>query len=83
MVLTIISHAKSTWESHLTSRRPSKLALEQCLFSFILFMKHNVIKDDIFIWNWSKKAINDGGIFIASCINYAIVDNIQWPTVEQ
>jgi hypothetical protein len=83
VVPTITSHAKSTWESHLTSRKPSKLALEQCLFSFILFMKDDVIKYDILMWNWSKSAINDGGIFITSCINYVIVDNIEWPIIEQ
>ncbi len=83
MVPTITSHVRSTWESHCTSRQPSKLASEWYLFSFILFMKHDVIKYDVFTWNWSKSAINDDNIFIASCINYVIIDNIQWPIVEQ
>jgi hypothetical protein len=36
----------------------------------------NVIKYDVFMWNWSKNAINDDGIFITSCLNFAIVDKI-------
>ncbi len=83
MVPTITSHARSTWELHYISRCPFKLALEQCLFNFILFTKHDMIKYDAFMWNRSKNVINVDGIFIASCINYVIVDNIQWPNVEQ
>jgi hypothetical protein len=48
------------------------------LLSFILYIKHNnVNKYDAIIWNWSKIAINDDGIFIASCINSTIADEIQ------
>jgi len=47
-------------------------------------MKHdNVTKYDAFLWNWNKNAINDDGIFIAFCINSAITDEIQWPTIEK
>jgi hypothetical protein len=35
------------------------------------------------MWNWSKGAINDDGIFITSCINSTIFDKIQWPTIEK
>jgi hypothetical protein len=35
------------------------------------------------MWNWSKSAINDDDIFIASCMNSTIVDEIQWPTIEK
>jgi hypothetical protein len=79
----IINYVRSTWQPHLTIVWPSKLALKQHLFNFILFMKYdNVIKYDAFIWNWNNSVINDNGIFIASCINYAIVDEICWPIVE-
>jgi len=45
---------------------------------FIMYMKHdNVIKYDAFMWNWNKSAIIDDGIFVASCINFAIVNEIQ------
>jgi hypothetical protein len=46
-------------------------------------MKHdNMIKYDAFMWDWSKSAINDEYIFIASCKKIAIVDEICWPNVE-
>ncbi len=47
-------------------------------------MKHdNVTKCDVFLWNWKNNAINDDGIFIASCINFAIFNEIRWPTIEK
>jgi hypothetical protein len=47
-------------------------------------MKHdNITKYDAFMWNWSKNATNDDGMFIASCINFAIVHEILWPIVEE
>jgi hypothetical protein len=47
-------------------------------------MKHNnITKYDAFLWKWSKNAINDDGIFIASCINFAIADEIWWPTIGE
>jgi hypothetical protein len=47
-------------------------------------MKHdNVTKYDAFLWNWSKSAINDDGIFIAFCINSTITDEIRWPIIEE
>jgi hypothetical protein len=77
VVPTIISHARSIGKPQLTIGWPSKLAPEQCLLSYILFMKHdNVTKYDAFMWNWNKSVINDDGIFIASCINYAIANEI-------
>jgi len=48
-----------------------------------MFMKHdNMTKYDAFVWDWSKSAINDDGIFIASCKEFAIVNEICWPIVE-
>jgi len=45
---------------------------------FILYMKHdNVYVYDFFLWNWSKGAICDDTIFIASYVNDAIGDEIQ------
>jgi hypothetical protein len=44
---------------------------------FILYMKHaNVFMYNTFVWNWSKNAICYDTIFIASCINDAIIDEI-------
>jgi hypothetical protein len=41
----------------------------------------NVIKYDGFMWNWSNRAIYDDGIFITFFLNFALVDEIQWPKV--
>jgi len=47
-------------------------------------MKHdNVTMYAAFIWNWSKSPLCDDAIFIASCINYALEDEIQWPTPKE
>ncbi len=82
VVPTIIGHARSTKETHHISRQLSKLTLEQRLFNFILYIKHdNVTKYDAFLWNQNKSAINDDGIFIASCINFAIFHEIWWPII--
>jgi hypothetical protein len=79
VVPTIISHAKSTWEPHYTIGRPSKL--EQRLLSFILFMKHDNVNNVVPSCGIGASATNDDGIFIASCINYAIANEIRWPIV--
>jgi hypothetical protein len=33
-----------------------------------------------FMWNWSKSTLSDDVIFIESCTNQALEDEIQWPT---
>ncbi len=35
---------------------------------------------DAFTWNWSKNVVCDDAMFIASCINNAIGNEIQWST---
>jgi hypothetical protein len=74
---TIIAHVRSIEVPHHIFERPSKLTLEQCLLNFILYIKHNnVTKYDAFLWKWKKIAINDDGIFISSCINSTIANEI-------
>jgi hypothetical protein len=47
-------------------------------------MKHdNVTMYVAFMWNWSKFALRHDTIFIASCVNHALEDEIQWPTPEE
>jgi hypothetical protein len=66
------------------SSRPSKLTLEQHLLNFILYTKHNnVTKCDAFMWNWSEFALCDDALFIASCINNALGNEIQWQIGEE
>ncbi len=47
-------------------------------------MKHdNVSMYDEFVWNWSKNVVCDDAIFIASCINDAIGNDIWWPIAHE
>ncbi len=43
----------------------------------------NVIMFDVFMWNQNKSNVCDDVIFIASCINEALNNEIQWPIVEE
>jgi hypothetical protein len=38
---------------------------------------------DAFMWNWSKSTLCDDALFITSCINHALEDEIQWITLEE
>jgi len=61
--------------------RPSRLGPKQWFLCLILFMKHNNIAIyDAFMWNWAKSSLCDDVIFIASCINHALVNEICWPS---
>lgn len=43
-------------------------------------MKHNnVIYLDNMLWNWSRSVVCDNAIFVASCINKALADEVKWP----
>jgi hypothetical protein len=47
-------------------------------------MKHDIdIMYAAFMWNWSKFAVCDDSILIASCINHALEDEIIWPTPKK
>lgn len=84
MVSTIINHAKSTSEVHRLSGRPCRWIPKQRLSNFILHLKHdNVTMHDAFMWNWSKASICDDALFISSCFNKAIIDEILWLTVKE
>jgi hypothetical protein len=46
-----------------------------------LHLKHdNSAMMEAFYWNWARSSISDDAIFIASCINNSIPDEIRWPT---
>jgi hypothetical protein len=32
------------------------------------------------MWNWAKSSVCDDALFISSCIYFALVDEIHWPT---
>jgi hypothetical protein len=61
--------------------KPSKWGLEQQLLCFILFMKrNNIIIYDAFMSNWAKSSLCDGVIFITSCINHTLANEVCWPS---
>jgi hypothetical protein len=73
-----------TNDHHIQISHPSKLTPEQCLLLFILYMKHyHVSMYDAFVWKWSKNVICDDAIFITSCINDVIGNEIWWPTTQE
>ncbi len=82
LVVPIVqAHAKAISEAHILPGWLIKLILDQHLLQFILYMKHeNVVVYDVFMWNWSKYAICDDAIFIASYINDSIGDKVWWPS---
>ncbi len=67
------------------SSHSCKLTLEHSHLNFIMYMKYdNVIMYDIFMWNWFKITLCDDVIFgIASSINEAIRDEIQWSIAQE
>lgn len=80
----IQTHARSTGDIHTGRGRPSKLSPEQRLLSFLLFLKHdNSTVYDGHHWNWSKSSVNDDSIFVSSCLNEAIANEIRWPTAHE
>ena len=76
---TIFGNARSMDILRVTNGRPMKLAPEQCLFNFIMHLKHdNVVAYESFQWNVDRSNLCDDAIFIASCINVAFAHEIYW-----
>jgi len=83
VALTIATHARSTGVMKIDGRRP-KLSPHQRLLAFILHLKHdNSAMMEAFQWNWAKSSVSDDAVFISSCINECIADEIRWPTPEE
>jgi len=77
VVPTIKSHARSIGDAHIICGQLTKLTLKQWLFQFILYMKHGyVVMFDAFMWNWNKINVCNDEIFIVSCINEALNNEI-------
>ncbi len=84
VVRKIIFHARSTKEVCKLSDRPCKSTPKQCLLNFILYFKHDkVTMHDEFMCNQFKASICDDALFIFSCSNETIVDEIQWSIVKE
>jgi hypothetical protein len=60
--------------------RKTKLVPTERLLSFVLYVKHNSgARSNGIDWNYSRTSFNTDSIFIASAINIALADEIQWP----
>lgn len=56
-----------------------KLTPEQCLLSFITYLKHdNIHKYEFFEWNVTHSPLCSNVIFIASCITNTLAHEIVW-----
>ena len=81
---TISAHARSTSDIHVLPGRPSKLNPQQRLLGFLLYLKHDpTIALPGFLWNWGKSSVIDDQIFVASSINWALQDEIKWPSIQE
>lgn len=81
---TIVGHARSTGAVPIVSGRPSKLSPEQRLLSFLLYMKHDPTTAlPSFLWNWSRSSALSDQVYVASCICWALRDEIKWPDVKE
>ena len=61
-----------------------KVSADQRLLAFILNLKHdNTATLEDFHWNWAKSSVSDDAVFISSCINHCLADEIRWPTGEE
>ena len=84
VVPVIVANARSTGQNRILPGRPSKLLPKQRILNFLFYLKHdNITIMDIFMWNWSKSCINDDIIFLSSCINEALRDEIKWSSVDE
>jgi hypothetical protein len=86
LVLPLIqSNARSTGIGKQGSRgRKCKLTPEQQLLNLVMFMKHdNMIQFHSFQWNYSRLAVCDYLVFVASCVNVALCNEICWPTADE
>jgi hypothetical protein len=64
--------------------RRYKLDPPQRLLSFILYLKHdNTSIFDGSQWNWSKSSMCDDALFVGSCVNAAMTNEIRWPTAAE
>jgi hypothetical protein len=79
----IATHARSSGVLKIQGRHP-KLSAHQRLLAFILHLKHdNSAMMEAFSWNWSKSSVSDDAIFVASCINHSLEDEIRWPSAAE
>jgi len=76
----IQANARSTGALHRRTGRPAKLTVHQRLLHCLLYLKHdNTAVFEGAYWNWSKSSVCDDSIFVSSCINVALADEIRWP----
>jgi len=76
----IMMTARTTGKQRSLFGRLPKLSPQQRLLHFLLYLKHdNASRYEGFVWNWSKSSSCDDALFVASCINEALQDQLCWP----
>jgi hypothetical protein len=76
----VIAMARHSGELKVKQGRPTKLSPQERVLSFVLYVKHNTqARLEAVNWNYSRTSLNGDGAFIASVINVALADEIQWP----
>ena len=77
---TIVTNARSTGLHKRVSGRPPKLSPDQRVLHFILYLKHdNIVQLQAYGWNYASSSSCDDCIFVASCINNALEEELSWP----
>ena len=77
VVLVIASHVWSIGEVDKFLGCSMKLCLQQHFLNFLLYMKYdNITSYDAFKWNWSCSTLNDDVLFISSCIDHALANDM-------
>jgi len=76
----VATHARTTGAPRSVFGRRPKLTPEQRLLHLIFYLKHdNVVRYDAYGWNWSKSSACDDAVFVSSCLNEALKDELKWP----
>lgn len=84
VVLIIASHVRSTGEVDDFLGCSMKLCMQQRFLNFLLYMKYdNITSYDAFQWNWSRSTLNDDALFIPSCIDHALANDMVWTDVAE
>ena len=53
---------------------------EQRVLHFVLYLKHdNIVQLEAYGWNYAPSSSCNDAIFVASCLNEALEDELSWP----
>ena len=80
LVCTIIeSNAHSTGQPRSVFGMQPKLSAQQRHFLFVLYLHDNNVRLNAFRWKWAKFSTCNDILFVSSCINGALSDELHCP----